>query len=128
MRRKFKDVTKDCFRSNDLGNWNSELCVGATPIEFALAMDDSGSMSLRYVTDPQCRPGSLEEAKRTIENIRSVIALSARPASELLARLSHQHLVDTGGLPKTHFVHGFRFSRDERVFIVFTLIRVEKEA
>lgn len=110
MRHKFNDLAKDCFQSNDFSNWHSELCVGGTPIEFALAMDDSASMSLRYVTDPQCRPGSLGEATRAIENLRPVIAPSTRPASELLALLFRQHLVDAGGSPRTYFVHGFRFS------------------
>jgi hypothetical protein len=114
MHSQFNDMAKDCFHSNDSSNWNSELCAGGAPMEFALAIDDSASMSLRYVIDPQCRPGSRAEAISAIENLKSVIAPSTRSASDLLARLSHQHLVDMEPSPRTYFVHGFHFSPGQK--------------
>jgi hypothetical protein len=114
MHSQFNDMAKTCFHSNDSSDWNSELCVGGIPMEFALAIDDSASMSLRYVTDPQCRPGNLAEATRSRKNLQSVTAPSSGPASELLERLFRQHLVDTGHSPKTYFVHGFRFSPGQK--------------
>lgn len=107
---KFHDIAQDCFRSHGPEQWRSELCADGTPLEFALALNDVGSMGLRYYIDPHGGPTSLEEAAESIKNLSSLFAPSTAFASNRLIRLSNQHLIDSERSPKTYFIHGLRFS------------------
>lgn len=107
---KFHDIAKDCFRSSEPGNWKSELCAGGMPLEFALAIDDSASIGIRYYIDPHCGATSLDQAAHSINHSTPPLAPSTQLASDLIMRLSRKHLVDTERSPKTYFIHGLRFS------------------